>query len=297
MRQNSNNRRKPQKKNQLGFIFWIMLILFIITLFTIRQKTIKSVIETTGFSDVLSRSINKESDKDKKVDIRRITETKKEEKHTKSEEKLPENTEKQKAIAIQELLDGLSDEEKKALIKKAAVINVEKNTNSTEEKPAAAVVAAAAAAGEKYSANIKYKMRDSILYFVVIKEDGSIGLQKTSRNIRYIDSPLTSTITALLAGANSSEINNNYISLIPENTKLNKIWVSDGIAYMDFNENFLFNSFGREGYDGQLKQIIYSATEFPTVKQVQILIDGKTKSYLGLEGIYIGKPIDRNSFK
>jgi spore germination protein GerM len=264
-------------------------------LFTIRQKTIKSVIETTGFSDILSRSINKESDKDKKVDIRRITESKKEEKHTKSEEKLSEkteNTEKQKTIAIQELPDRLSNEEKNALIKKAAVINVKGNTDIAEEKPIAVV-----ANKEKDSANIKYKMRDSVLYFIVIKEDGSIGLQKTSRNIRYIDSPLTSTITALLAGANSGEINNNYISLIPENTKLNRIWVSGGIAYMDFNENFLFNSFGREGYVGQLKQIVYSATEFPTVKQVQILIDGKTKSYLGLEGIYIGKPIDRNSFK
>ena len=63
---------------------------------------------------------------------------------------------------------------------------------------------------------------------------------------------------------------------------------------MDFSENFLFNSFGLEGYMGQLKQIIYTATEFPTVKRVQILIEGQVKSYLG-EGIFIGNPLTRET--
>ena len=51
-----------------------------------------------------------------------------------------------------------------------------------------------------------------------------------------------------------------------------------------------------EGYAGQLKQIVYTATMYPTVKDVQILIDGQKREYLGGDGVYIGKPLSRASF-
>ena len=87
-----------------------------------------------------------------------------------------------------------------------------------------------------------------------------------------------------------------YISLIPDDTRISGIRISDGTAYINFNENFLFNPFGREGYVGQLKQVVYTATEYSTVKRVQFLIEGKVQKYLGSEGIFIGNPLSRNSF-
>ena len=86
------------------------------------------------------------------------------------------------------------------------------------------------------------------------------------------------------------------MSLIPEGTKLLGAKVQNGIAYLDFSENFEFNSYGVEGYNGQLMQIVYTATNFSTVKSVQFLIEGKKKEYLGSEGQWIGSPLSRSAF-
>ncbi len=143
-----------------------------------------------------------------------------------------------------------------------------------------------------------YNFRDTKLYFVSVdSEGGNISMISINRRIKYTDSPLTATLEALLAGLTTSELNSGYISLIPDNTQISGIRISDGTAYISFNENFLFNSFGREGYIGQLKQVVYTATEYSTVKRVQFLIEGKKQKYLGSEGIFIGNPLSRNSFK
>ena len=86
------------------------------------------------------------------------------------------------------------------------------------------------------------------------------------------------------------------MSLIPEGTKLLGASVKNGVATLNFNENFEFNTIGVEGYIGQLMQIVYTATEFSTVKSVQFLIEGQHKDYLGSEGQWIGSPLARSSF-
>ena len=66
---------------------------------------------------------------------------------------------------------------------------------------------------------------------------------------------------------------------------------------LNFNDEFEFNTIGVEGYLGQLMQIVYTATAFPTVDSVQILISGEKKDYLGSEGVWIGSPLARSSFR
>ncbi len=109
-------------------------------------------------------------------------------------------------------------------------------------------------------------------------------------------SPLTFTIEALLKGPSLSERSHGMSSLIPEGSRLISATVKDGIAYLDFNENFQFNPLGTDGYQAQLQQIVYTATEFPSVQSVQILIEGKKIDYLH-EGIYVGNPLSRESFR
>ena len=107
---------------------------------------------------------------------------------------------------------------------------------------------------------------------------------------------MTDAINALLAGPLPSEQSKDCMTLIPSGTKLLGASVKDGVAVLNFNENFEFNSVGVEGYIAQLMQIVYTATEFPTVKSVQFLIEGKRKDYLGSEGQWIGSPLSRSSF-
>jgi spore germination protein GerM len=84
--------------------------------------------------------------------------------------------------------------------------------------------------------------------------------------------------------------------LIPKGTILLSAAVKDGIAYLNFNESFKFNTMGVEGYMAQLKQIVFTSTEFSTVKKVQFLVEGELVEFLSGEGVYIGKPLDRSSF-
>jgi spore germination protein GerM len=129
-----------------------------------------------------------------------------------------------------------------------------------------------------------------------VQPDGAIQLKSVIRPVQYTDAPLTSTLQALLAGPTSAEVNQGLLSLISPGTRLLKVYIREGTAYLDFSEAFRFNSLGKEGLAAQLKQVVYSATEFSTVKRVQILIDGRSADYLGPEGLYIGKPLGRDSF-
>ena len=135
------------------------------------------------------------------------------------------------------------------------------------------------------------------LCFVEIDSDGAISRKILKRSVPKTDSPLTTAIKEVLAGPDSTKSEErNCISLIPSGTKLLGARVSNGVAYLDFNENFEINTYGIEGYNGQLMQLVYTATTFSTVDSVQFLIEGKKKEYLGSEGQWIGSPLSRASF-
>lgn len=136
--------------------------------------------------------------------------------------------------------------------------------------------------------------RTATLYFVSIGADGSVSRQAVKRQLAKSDSPLTDAMKALLAGPVPGE--KNAMSLIPSGSRLIGASVKDGVATLNFNESFEFNSYGVEGSIGQLMQIVYTATEFSTVKSVQFLIEGEKKEYLGSEGQWIGTPLSRSSF-
>ena len=143
----------------------------------------------------------------------------------------------------------------------------------------------------------KYSLRKARIFFALVEKNGKIALKGEIKNIRYKDSPLKQTIKTLLQGPDSAELNRGFITLIPKSTKLLNIYVKDDTAYLDFTENFRFNSLGIQGLKTQLKQIVYTTTEFSNITKVQILINGKKVEYLGPEGVYIGKPLTRETFE
>jgi spore germination protein GerM len=140
------------------------------------------------------------------------------------------------------------------------------------------------------------KIRPTALFFIRIDDDGAIVRQEVKRNLSVSDSPLTDALEALLKGPNEDEMRKKLITLVPLGTKLLGVEVRGSTAFVNFSDDFMYNHYGIEGYAGQLKQIVYTATSFPTVQDVQILINGQRHDYLGGEGVYIGKPLSRNSF-
>jgi len=135
--------------------------------------------------------------------------------------------------------------------------------------------------------------RERVLYFIQVDRSGSISRVPSNRRLPVSDSPMTDVILALIAGPNAEEKGKGLISLIPPATKLLSASIRGNTAYLSFNEEFQYNTYGVEGYAGQLRQIVFTVTEFSNVADVQILIEGRRIDYLG-EGVWVGSPVSRD---
>ena len=137
------------------------------------------------------------------------------------------------------------------------------NTGDSEDVAAVAIVEPQAV-----------ETTEARLFFAEVDSNGSIFRYEEKRSVPKTNSPLTTTINELLLGPSQSDIN--HRSFIPEGTKLLGASVKNGVATM---------------------QVVYTASVFPTVKSVQILIDGEKKEYLGSEGVWIGTPLTTGNFR
>lgn len=144
---------------------------------------------------------------------------------------------------------------------------------------------------------IQKNTRKARVFFISITDDGGIELKGIIRSVEYIDAPLRSTLDVLFKGPTHNERSQGLITMISPDVNIRNIYIKANTAYLDFSEAFQFNTLGKEGLEAQLKQIVFSTTEFTNIDQVQILIEGKKSEYLGPEGIYIGGALSRKSFK
>jgi spore germination protein GerM len=143
----------------------------------------------------------------------------------------------------------------------------------------------------------KLSVRKSRLFFAAVDQDGKIALKSVIRSIPATDSPLRDTLEALLKGPTAQELNLGLVSMIPLDSRLRSVTVRGDTAVVDFSESFRFNAQGIEALDAQLRQVVYAATEFPSVRKVQVLIEGVAVRYLGMEGVRLDKPLTRTSFQ
>lgn len=270
MAQNKNN--KPNSGLYVALFF--VVVILIVIMFFVKKDDIVSNLKKTNFFERVGVSTPEFV-----------------EKHPiKAEKTVPDD------IEI-DLMDETSGKNNGASEKSA-----ENQAENSVKKTEAAENFSGAAAENKKSENVANEKKSAVaattrtatLYFVSIGADGSVNRLAVKRQLAKSDSPLTDAIKALLSGPVPGE--KNAMSLIQSGSKLIGASVKDGVATLNFNENFEFNSYGVEGSIGQLMQIVYTATEFSTVKSVQFLIEGEKKEYLGSEGQWIGTPLSRSSF-
>ncbi|MCG8571316.1 MAG: GerMN domain-containing protein [Spirochaetes bacterium] len=133
------------------------------------------------------------------------------------------------------------------------------------------------------------------IYFSKLDQNDHIQLVESYRSVSK-EIPLTESIQQLLQGPNSNEENHQFLTNIPNGTQLLSISIKNKIAYLNFSHDFEKNHYGKESTINQLKQIVYTATEYNNINAVQFLIDGKIKTYLGGEGVFIDKPLSRKDF-
>jgi spore germination protein GerM len=132
------------------------------------------------------------------------------------------------------------------------------------------------------------------LYFIQVAQDGAILRSRVTRTVPASSSPLLEAIQMLVKGTNADEQGKGLVSLIPANTRILSVILRGETAYIDMSEEFQYNSHGVEGYAAQLHQIVWTATEFSSVKNVQLLFEVRRVDWLGV-GIWIGSPLNRTS--
>lgn len=133
------------------------------------------------------------------------------------------------------------------------------------------------------------------LYFIDVDEAGRITPIRVARATEQSKAPMSQSIQLLINGLIAEEVEIGLLNLVPAGSQLLSAHIDSGVAYLNFNDQFRYNPLGSEGVVAQLTQIIYSVTEFSTINQVQILINGKKIDYLNSESkVYIKEPIGRN---
>lgn len=266
-----------RKKASLGCLFWLALILLVVVVFLFNRSTINRVIESTGFMEVLSERLNPEGTPT--VEQRPVAD----EPERSPEPSVPDARNEQPPAAAEPARE--SDPETTA-------------PEQTEPEPTDVEVQVHGAppAREDEEPESDRKSRKARVYYITVDGDGHINLKGVIRTVEYVDSPLTQTINVLLRGPTPPELNQGLLTLIPEGSELISATVRDGTAVLNFSEPFRYNALGIEGSVAQLKQVVYSATEFPTVERVQILVQGRKHDYLNGDGVYVGKAIARDAF-
>ncbi len=295
--------KNENKKNQTGFWLacWILAFLILLIMFLVKQDEIFTTLKTTRcFERLFGKTPSfienhevkeKENKKESENDVIILNTKPESTPVVPKEEKLVEEVEKTDLPKV-EKTEATPAEEKKTVQPEIAKVEEKKSTQN-EVKPVVEKKE------EKKVEKTEVKpLKTSVqkLYFVFIGEDGTLSRKMITRTVEKNDSPLVTNINLLLAGPNQSESNKGYRNLIPAGTKLLSASVRDGIAYLNFNEQFEFNTIGMDGYQAQLMQVVFTATEFSTVNCVQFLIEGQKKDYLGSEGVWIGSPLSRGSF-
>ena len=127
---------------------------------------------------------------------------------------------------------------------------------------------------------------ETVKIFLARQDGGDITLTEKSQEIMKSSSLLKDSLTALINSRDKELLN-----LIPINTKINRIWIKNDIAYIDFSEEFSYNTYGVIGYKVQIYQIVYTATQFSQVKAVYFYMNGKPLDYLGGDGYPVNNPV------
>lgn len=260
---------KRSARPSLGLLVWLVLILIVGVVFLAQRETILSVIEATGLREILARRFRPDAP-ELVVDVPPSP--------SESTDTDPSTTTVQRVAPTHE---------HEPLSLPPAEAPRDPDESLPDNPPTEETVLDLSTADQTRTASV---------YFIEVRDDGTIRPAAVQRTISFQDSPLTRTIETLLEGLSVDELNSGLLNLIPEGSRLLGIAVRGGVAYINFSDAFQFNRLGVEGAVAQLKQVVFSATEYATVEAVQFLIEGRQVDYLGGDGVFIGSPLNRDSF-
>lgn len=103
-------------------------------------------------------------------------------------------------------------------------------------------------------------------------------------------------VTALLSEPSAAERGAGVITAIPAGTRVNGLAIGDGIATVDLSREFESGG-GSASMLMRLAQLTFTLTQFPTVKGVDLQLDGAPVEVFGGEGVVLDHPMTRETFQ
>lgn len=159
----------------------------------------------------------------------------------------------------------------------------------TESGGSAAAVSSSTASSSSKSAGQEAAVTDISVYYPDVNATGLVAVTKNVK-VKGQDK-YKAAVEALLAGTDDKRLT----TVFPKKTKLLKVAVSGSTARVDFDKNltagFVGGSTGEEMLVGSL---VNTLTEFPEIKKVQILVEGKEIDSLSGH-LDLSKPVSRMS--
>lgn len=151
----------------------------------------------------------------------------------------------------------------------------------------------AAAPEETTSTEDEATPEDSVTYQVWLTQGESLFVvYRSEPSLPAIGS---AAMRALLAGPTDFEQGYGLASAVPEGTTFLGLKIEDGVAHVDMTSEFESGG-GTLSMTTRLAQVVYTLTQFPTVKGVVFSLDGQPIDVLGGEGIIIDHPLTRKDY-
>jgi len=119
---------------------------------------------------------------------------------------------------------------------------------------------------------------------------GDAHLVPVLRTVPATRAVATAAVRELLAGPASDE--RGLLTMIPAGSQLLGITVDGSVATIDLTGAFESGG-GSMSMFGRLAQLIYTATQFPTVDTVRLRLDGQPVESIGGEGVIVGAGLGR----
>ena len=106
------------------------------------------------------------------------------------------------------------------------------------------------------------------------------------RQVPKSDAVATAAVTALCLGVNADEKQAGLGSAVPAGTELLGLDVEDGVATVDLTGDFASGG-GSLSMQARVAQVVYTLTQYPTVKSVAFKVNGEPVTALGGEGLVL----------
>ena len=133
-------------------------------------------------------------------------------------------------------------------------------------------------------------------YFFLGDESGSAGLVPVLREVPQTTAVGRAAMEQLLAGPSAREASASpaITSTIPAGSRLLGLTVANGLATVDLSREFESGG-GSASMVGRLGQVVFTLTQFSTVREVAFEIEGRPVTVFSGEGIVLDGPVGRDA--